>query len=608
MEVTLVYEGGGSRTRLGVYGNGDALLRSTEGGPSNPFDLGVERCAATLESLARQALLPGERPVLACAALAGAIAGADAAARAGERLADALELERVLLSNDLYPILLANAGGEDAVLAIAGTGSSVMAQSRAGNCDMAGGRGTLFGDRGSAYAIAAAALRAAGEAYDGITPPTSLVEALIDAVDAAGFPELVVWSRTASKTDVARLCPCVTERVDHDETARTIVTAEAHALGDHARAGARKVRADPHATILCYGGVFNGSRLFFDTFQSYVRECGHRGEIRKPEITGTDAVLSIKGPNASSRMVTEARPTQKTVSATPPTENVLDAERTLDTMNADEIVDAMSIQDERAVKAVRQAREPIARVIEAAARAVRDDGRVIYIGAGTSGRLGVLDASECPPTFGVAPERFMGLMAGGDHALRNSVEGAEDDREWGRGDIDALVPPVSSRDLVVGIAASGSTPYTLAALERSRERGAFTALICCNPRVASGADVVIALDTGPEILAGSTRLKAGTATKLVLNMISTGAMALSGYVYRGLMVGVKPVNAKLWRRATGIVTAIADCPGNIAERCLRESDSHVPTAIVMARFKISRDDAGRRLKKHGGMLHRALEE
>lgn len=606
MNVTLAYEGGGTRTRLGLYDSTNTLIRHAEAGPSNPFDLGVDRCAATLETLARQLLQPHERPQHACIALAGAIAGADAAAKTAQRLVQSLALERALVTNDLYPILVANAGNRDAVLVIAGTGSSAMAQV-SGRCAMAGGRGTLFGDRGSAYAIAAAALRAAAESVDGIAPPTALVDELQDAVGAPNFAQLVVWSRTATKADVARLCPRVTALAGRDDTARAIVTAEALALAEHALAAARKVGAGPDAAILCYGGVFDNAALFAEAFQAHMRERGHRGDIMAPTIVGTDAVLAIAQADVAESMVTEIHPAAHAAPTLPPTESTLDTDRTLDAMTAREIVDAMSAQDARAVEAVRQSADTVARVIETAARVVRDGGRVIYTGAGTSGRLGVLDASECPPTFGVDADRFIGIMAGGDHALRNSVEGAEDDREQGRGDVDRLQPPVSTRDLLIGIAASGATPYTLAALERARECGAATALLCCNPNVTTGADIVVALDTGPEILAGSTRLKAGTATKLVLNMISTGAMALSGYVYRGLMVGVRPVNAKLWRRATGIVETIAACPRDTAEQCLRDSGGHVPTAIVMARFNIARAEAEQRLQRHGGVLRDALD-
>ena len=606
MDVTLVYEGGGSRTRLGVYGPDDIVLRHAEGGPCNPFDLGVDRCAATMAALAHEALQPDERPRLACAALAGAISGADAAAKVAACLCTMFGLERMLVTNDLYPILLANAGLDDAVLAIAGTGSSVMAQSGSGTWEMTGGRGVLFGDRGSAYALAAAGLRAAGEAFDGITAITALVEALPRAVGASGIPELVVWSRKASKTDVARLGPVVTALAANDLTARRVVVEEACAHADHTLAGGRKVGVDPSCAVICHGGVFEGSSLFFESFVGRMRECGHEGPIRKPSVTGTDAVFTIMTANAAPGLVMEVRGDPVADVLVAPTEAISPG-ITLDALSPYGIVGAMSAEDGRAVHAVVEESHAVARAIEAAANAVRLGGRVLYVGAGTSGRLGVLDASECPPTFGVAADCFIGIVAGGDRALRDSIEGAEDDEAQGQADLRALTPGISSRDLVVGIAASGTTPYTLAALAFARSCGAVTVLLCCNPMVRSGADIVVALHTGPEVVAGSTRLKAGTATKLVLNMISTGAMALSGHVYGGLMVGVRPVNAKLWRRATGIVEALAGCSRDVAEQSLRDSGDHVPTAIVMAYFNLSRIDAEQRLQRHGGLLRGALE-
>jgi len=216
----------------------------------------------------------------------------------------------------------------------------------------------------------------------------------------------------------------------------------------------------------------------------------------------------------------------------------------------------------------------------------------------------VLDASECPPTFGVAPDRVAGIIAGGDQALRSSVEGCEDDRAQAEADINAC--QAGLKDLVVGITASGATPYVRAALEAAKRLGATTALLCCNPDCDSGADFVIAVDTGPEVLAGSTRLKAGTASKMVLNMISTGAMALIGQVYDGLMAGMRPANAKLRRRAERIVAQIAGVSETAAADTLAKADYSIATAIVMLRKRCDRDAARAALDKAGGVLRGAL--
>jgi N-acetylmuramic acid 6-phosphate etherase len=242
----------------------------------------------------------------------------------------------------------------------------------------------------------------------------------------------------------------------------------------------------------------------------------------------------------------------------------------------------------------------LAQAVDAAAKAILGGGRIIYLGAGTSGRLGVLDASECPPTFGVPSGRVVGLIAGGERALRESVEGEEDNRDAGAEDLDRLEP--CGKDFVVGIAASGSTPYVAAALDRAKQHGCITALVCCNPAPPVRADIMICLATGPEALSGSTRLRAGTATKMVLNIISTGAMALSGYVYQGLMVEMKPTNAKLRLRAARIVDAVTGTGQVVATELLKAANWSIPTAIVMALRKVDRLTAATLLKSGGVRL------
>ena len=234
-------------------------------------------------------------------------------------------------------------------------------------------------------------------------------------------------------------------------------------------------------------------------------------------------------------------------------------------------------------------------------------GRLFYIGAGTSGRLGVLDASECPPTFGVSPDLVQGIMAGGDTALRTSVEGAEDDA-W-RGASDLKAAGFTAKDSLVGIAASGRTPYVLGAIEYARTLGALTIGLSCVPNSAVGAAAEIAISpvTGAEVLTGSTRLKAGTATKLVLNMLSTGVMVRTGYVYGNLMVNMQPTNAKLVDRAARIVSAITGLDRESAGRLLDEAGS-VKTAVVMAKLGLSREAAETRLAAAGGNLRKALGE
>ncbi len=289
----------------------------------------------------------------------------------------------------------------------------------------------------------------------------------------------------------------------------------------------------------------------------------------------------------------------------PPTERHADRATPIDALDVLGMVQAMHAADLEAAVAVGARAERIAAVVEAAAQALLHGGRLIYCGAGTSGRLGVLDASECPPTFGVSEDTVVGLIAGGEQALRHSIEGAEDDEALGAADMARLTP--SAHDLVVGIAASGTTPYVLAALKEARRHGAATALVCCNPDAPLVADTMIALDTGPEVLAGSTRLKAGTATKMVLNMISTAAMARAGLVFEGCMVGMRPANAKLKRRAARIIAALCESGESEGAGLLAKAGNDIRVAVLMGRLGLDAERAKAALEEAGGVLRDALE-
>ncbi len=253
----------------------------------------------------------------------------------------------------------------------------------------------------------------------------------------------------------------------------------------------------------------------------------------------------------------------------------------LDEMTAAEIVAAMDASDREAAQAVHRAQPALTRAVQAAYEAIDAGGRVIYLGAGTSGRLGVLDASECPPTFGVEPELFVGVIAGGDTALRRSVENAEDNPAGGEAALREL--HLTDRDFMVAISASGSAPYCLGALEYARAVGAKTGAIVCNAAspMAQLAEISMELITGPEVLSGSTRLKAGTATKMALNMISTGAMALWGKTYENLMVDVRATNRKLIDRCVRIVMRATGADRPQAEALIQEAGGNLKAAILM---------------------------
>lgn len=276
---------------------------------------------------------------------------------------------------------------------------------------------------------------------------------------------------------------------------------------------------------------------------------------------------------------------------------------TIDTASALEIVDLIGAEDAGVPAAVAAARKEIARTIDLIETAFRAGGRLIYVGAGTSGRLGVLDAAECPPTFGTPPEMVVGLIAGGERALVRSVEGAEDNLDAARDAIDSL--QIGPDDVVIGIAASGTTPFVQAALTRAHDLKARTAFLSCSepPRQLTGiCDVFITVLVGPEIVTGSTRMKAGTATKLVLNTLTTGAMIRLGKIYGNLMVDLRAWNDKLIDRSQRILMETAGLDRTAAQRVIEAADGRVKTAIVMARRGVSKDEAERLLAENAGRL------
>ena len=279
----------------------------------------------------------------------------------------------------------------------------------------------------------------------------------------------------------------------------------------------------------------------------------------------------------------------------------------IDRLSTAEMLAVMNAADAEVPGAVAKVLPDIARAVDEIAARLENGGRLFYIGAGTSGRLGVLDASECPPTFNVPPSLVEGIIAGGDRALRTSVEKAEDDPEHGKADL--RTHELKAGDALVGIAASGRTPYVLGAIEYARGLGAVTIGLSCSPgsKLSEIADISITPAPGPEIITGSTRLRAGTATKLVLNMISTGVMIRLGYVYGNLMVNVQPTNDKLVDRGRRIVSTLTGL--SYAESAiLLDKAGAVRTAIVMQKLGVCREEAERRLQAGRGRLRDALGE
>ncbi|MCO4167742.1 N-acetylmuramic acid 6-phosphate etherase [Actinobacillus suis] len=278
----------------------------------------------------------------------------------------------------------------------------------------------------------------------------------------------------------------------------------------------------------------------------------------------------------------------------------------IDQLSALELVKVINQEDKQVPLAVEKCLPQIAQAVEKIVQAFQNGGRLVYIGAGTSGRLGVLDASECPPTYGVSPEMVVGIIAGGERALRHPIEGAEDNTEQGKADLQAV--NFSQKDVLVGIAASGRTPYVIGALEYAKSLGSTTVSIASNPNSAMAQIAEIAIDTivGPEVLTGSSRMKSGTAQKLVLNMLTTASMVMIGKCYSNLMVDVQASNEKLKARAIKIVMEATECDRTVAENALKIAENNAKLAIMMILSDSDKTTAEQLLSVHRGKLRQAL--
>src|ERR1700677_1360853 len=290
------------------------------------------------------------------------------------------------------------------------------------------------------------------------------------------------------------------------------------------------------------------------------------------------------------------------------TESSNEASMGFDTKSALEIARIINHEDSKIAAAVKKSLPEIALVIDQVARSLRDGGRLIYIGAGSSGRIAALDSSECPPTYSTAPGQVQYIMAGGPKALASAVEVNEDSEELGQRDIARRRP--TRKDVVVGLSASGRTPYVVAAVAYARARGAHTAAVTCNhdTPLAAAADIAIVAEVGPEVVSGSTRMKAGSAQKMVLNMITTGAMTRLGYVYENLMVNVHMQNSKLVERGIRILMSACKIDRETAVHTIKSAGRSVPVALVMLKARVDKPEAVRRLAKSDGNVRLAIDD
>jgi N-acetylmuramic acid 6-phosphate etherase len=322
-------------------------------------------------------------------------------------------------------------------------------------------------------------------------------------------------------------------------------------------------------------------------------------EILLSEHGSSSAILSTDDPHPGDRMTDETK--SITEQANPRTKDI-------DLLKSRSIVRLINDEDRNVAEAVYRALDRIADAVDLAVDRLSAGGHLFYIGSGTSGRLGVLDASECPPTFGVSPDLVRGIIAGGPAALTMAIEGAEDDHEQGARDLEAA--GTAKKDVVVALSASGNTPYTLGAVQFAKQIGAGTVSVTCNPRskLATAADLNIVVMVGPEVIAGSSRMKAGTAQKMVLNMISTATMIRMGLVYSNLMSNLVATNEKLRRRAVEIISTESQLSVEKSGELFETAGHDLRVALAMIRLKIPREKAESLLQEHGGSLRRVLDE
>jgi N-acetylmuramic acid 6-phosphate etherase len=453
-------------------------------------------------------------------------------------------------------------GSGDGIVVNAGSGSSVTGK-RGDRVENAGGWGHVLGDAGGGYFLSIQALRLILREYDLHRGELQFAAKILGALGLNNYDELVRWAQTADKMEIASLTPVVFEAAGKDEQVMGIVEEGARVLCDYTEALASRLHLLAPRVVLL-GGLFQRDSIYTHAFRRRLKKNLPDARVANAERTPEMGAVWLAA-RPSDMTDVRLQPVGEKIEelAAALTEQPNPRSQNLEKMSARELV-ALFVDEEKFVQeSLREASDELARAIDAAVDTFKNGGRLFYVGAGTSGRLGMLDASEIPPTFGASAELVQGIIAGGAPALSHSVEGAEDQGSAGALALDER--GVKNNDLVIGITASGRTPFVLGALSRAKSLGAKTVLLTCNPAAADtaastqSADLAIHLAVGPEILTGSTRLKAGTATKVALNVISTGAMVALGKVRGNLMIDLHASSTKLRDRATRMVAELAQC-------------------------------------------------
>lgn len=586
-------EGGGTRTVAVAADMNGRVLKRWEGGPANLRLMSDAELRLRLRHIGQSMPVPQALAI----GLAGARDPGDweriraAAARVWPHVPchATHDLETALVAAGSWP----EEGFDARVVVISGTGSCCYGQNRSGRSAKSGGWGHVVGDRGSGYFIGLRGMQELFRALDETGQWPSLGSRVLRSLQLTQSDELVQWSLSAAKLEVAALAQEVFEAARQgDRLAGLILREAAEALADEGlRCAAKLSSAGRPVQFILSGGNLQKQPGLARRVSQLLRRERSRSKVKileRESVWGAvELARRLLGSEKAAFASRESAPPAVPSGAIEaelrnlPTEQRNPRSMNLDRMSLEEAIDLMLEEDRRMLRALKAARTAILQGLREIVGSLRRGGRLFYIGAGTSGRLGVLDASECPPTFRTSPELVQGIIAGGQRALWESIEGAEDDVDGGARAVQFR--GVKPQDVVVGIAASGRTPFVRGALKEARRRGAATILLCFNPFLELSSEekpkVLIAPNTGPEVLTGSTRLKAGTATKMILNIFTTLAMVQLGKVSSNLMIDVNASNIKLRARAIRIVQELTGADRLRAEQALLQSRWTVQEAV-----------------------------
>ncbi|MCB8944240.1 MAG: N-acetylmuramic acid 6-phosphate etherase [Ardenticatenaceae bacterium] len=618
-------DGGGSKTAVALLDNNGQVLGRGLSGSSNHHNVGLAQAKANLWAGMSEAAAQAEVALGTIAAATWSLAGVDRPEERelfGQMAASMLPGVPVRVENDAVGALVGGLGHHNGIVLIAGTGMIAYGENERGERARGGGWGPFF-DHGSGYDLVQSTLRLISQQTDGNqNGSVVLVEQLVTAVGLNKVTDFLVWVYAPERrvADIAALAPVVLAAAERGDLAALLaVNQGAEWLATAVATVAHKLGHTEPFQLVLGGGILSKSSFYREVVVQAIQTRLPQAQPILPkadaavgaglmalELAGKDlrgfenlgglAHAGDKVPGTAASATHQVWSSERA--------NVLSRE--LDLLPTEQVVGLMHILDRTAVATLQPVLPVIARVVDEIAARLKENGRLIYVGAGTSGRLGILDAAECPPTFHTSPELVVGVIAGGETAVTRSIEGAEDEAEAGAAALHEL--GLCAQDCVVGLAASGRTPFVVGALRAARAAGALTAAVVCNvpSPVAEAAEYVIAPLVGPEILTGSTRLKAGTAQKLVLNMLSTAVMVRLGKTYGNLMVDVQATNNKLRARAGRIVATACGVDGETAESALQASEGEVKTAVVSLLLNVPPEEAKQRLATMDGNVRKAI--